>query len=555
VRQCSKTKIADFNGTSGPTRRAIPGSGNLSMKTAGNTVGAMVPDRISAEAGAVGWGTTNPGADPREDVDVAFVEEIQDSFMESLCSALAKNTDRVVVADSLGADTGAQFMARILWAGSWLEKQLGVGPSTVVAVTSTNTTWALALRYGAHRLGAVVCHLPFIGADRQSALLDVVNPAVTVTDGTGPMAQNSSWQVHLLPTPFTPLGRPVAQDFTPIHRYRAEDVCILTPSGGTTGVPKASYRTSGNYSRMMNLLPANPSRRQLVLTPFAYIAASQIDQTIIGEGSVILGEHTWTIDRIVDTINAEHPTHTFVVEPALADLLAAAQANPQVHQALGSLHQIMHLGAAAPIGLRQRAHTLFGEIIVHGYAASELGLVSSTIGRTFHPLTAGFLVPGVECQIVDGHDTRVPAGVAGTVVLKTPWKANGYWKRQPDNEFGEWFRTTDQGRLSHGGELTLLGRSGDYLGVTGAHVSDIENLVSLTEGIDYVVVLPDQDDRSVAAIVAQSSRPDARTAIADAVISYSDRIELNVHVFEHIPRTEQGKPDRPAITQLLRNEH
>ena len=398
------------------------------MKTAGNTVGAMVPDRISAEAGAVGWGTTNPGADPREDVDVAFVEEVQDSFMESLCSALAKNTDRVVVADSLGADTGAQFMARILWAGSWLEKQLGVGPSTVVAVTSTNTTWALALRYGAHRLGAVVCHLPFIGADRQSALLDVVNPAVTVTDGTGPMAQNSSWQVHLLPTPFTPLGRPVAQDFTPIHRYRAEDVCILTPSGGTTGVPKASYRTSGNYSRTMNLLPANPSRRQLVLTPFAYIAASQIDQTIIGEGSVILGEHTWTIDRIVDTINAEHPTHTFVVEPALADLLAAAQANPQVHQALGSLHQIMHLGAAAPIGLRQRAHTLFGEIIVHGYAASELGLVSSTIGRTFHPLTAGFLVPGVECQIVDGHDTRVPAGVAGTVASRHPGRPTAIGK-------------------------------------------------------------------------------------------------------------------------------
>ncbi|MEI8084189.1 MAG: hypothetical protein WCI74_20300, partial [Actinomycetes bacterium] len=78
--------------------------------------------------------------------------------------------------------------------------------------------------------------------------------------------------------------------------------------------------------------------------------------------------------------------------------------------------------------------------------------------------------------------------------------------------------------------------------MTGAHVSDIENLVSLTEGIDYVVVLPDQDNRSVAAIVAQSSRPDARTAIADAVISYSDRIELNVHVFEHIPRTEQGMP-------------
>lgn len=472
-------------------------------------------------------------------------------FVDGLCAALLKNAENVVIQDHSGAHTGAQFMRKISWAGMWLQ-QLGAESGTVVAVTSANTTWGLALRYGAHMLGAVACHLPFIGAQRQAALVAVVNPSFIVTDGTGPMAALDICPIQRpeLPSALPPAA---ARSFAPIHRYRSEDVCVLTPSGGTTGVPKASYRTYDNYSLALRL-PADPNRRQLVVTPFAYIASSLIDQTLIGRGAVILGENSWTIRQVVDTAGAEKPTHMFLVEPALADLVAAAESAPEVGRKLASLKQITHLGAAAPMGLRERARALFGDSVAHGYAASELGHVSSTLGHPFNPHTAGFLLPGVACRILDGEGATVPAGQPGTIALKSKRKANGYWNGAPGQEFDEWIHTTDEGTLSADGELTVRGRSGGYLGASGIHASDIEALVSTIDGVEYVIALNNPNERDAASIIVQSSNPQIQLTIRDNIVSlFQDRLKLKTIVVKQIPRTEQGKPDRLAIDNRLAN--
>jgi fatty-acyl-CoA synthase len=468
-----------------------------------------------------------------------------------LCSALSANADRVVITDHSGTSTGAQLMSRALWSAHWLAGELDVGPGTVLAVTSANTTWGLALRYGANLLGATTCHLPFIGADRQDALIELINPSVVVSDGTGPMAGADAWNVIVAPVPSTPLETPRPDDFAAIRPYRDDDVCGLVASGGTTGIPKASYRSIRRYSAMVDI-PTNRERRQLVVTPFAYIAASLIDETLSGEGSVILGEHTWHVDRVAETVSAETATHMFVVEPALADLVSAAGADVAVRRRLDSLQEIFHLGAGAPPGLRERARAVFGSVVTHGYAASELGPVSSTKGCDFDAHSAGRIIAGVRCRIVNHEGDEVPAGEAGTITLSSPWIANGYWNRQPGNEFSEWMHTTDEGTLSADGELAIAGRTGDYLGGTRVHASEVEATVSRVEGVDYVIVLPEPDVSSrTAFVVVQSPNAKVRSAVEEVTESFSDRLDLKVLVLDHIPRTEQGKPDRISLATLL----
>jgi fatty-acyl-CoA synthase len=49
------------------------------------------------------------------------------------------------------------------------------------------------------------------------------------------------------------------------------DLCSMVATGGTTGVSKVSRRDWDGYARMADLGPT-PVRRQLIVTPLAYIS-------------------------------------------------------------------------------------------------------------------------------------------------------------------------------------------------------------------------------------------------------------------------------------------
>ncbi|HEX9832279.1 MAG TPA: AMP-binding protein [Mycobacterium sp.] len=81
-----------------------------------------------------------------------------------------------------------------------------------------------------------------------------------------------------------------------------------------------------------------------------------------------------------------------------------------------------------------------------------------TAGHPFDPAAAGYVIPPVQCRVVDDDGADVPAGEVGTILVKAPWTANGYWKTRPADDFGDWFDTKDRGKLTGGGELTVMGR-------------------------------------------------------------------------------------------------
>lgn len=471
------------------------------------------------------------------------------SFINRLCAALLKTTDHSVIFDAFGSMTGAQLVSQILWARRWLEAHCGTHPETVVAVTSLNTIQGLALRYGAQLLGATVCHLPFVSASQQGKMLEVIAPDLIVTDGTGPMLTGTSEHIQLMPSPLSALPAARPGDFTN-SPYRSAQVCAIFCSGGTTGTPKATYRTEENYSRLMDKRP-DPTRRQLVVTPLAYLATLLIDETLVGQGTVILGEPTWPVARVIDAAAASNATHLFLVEPALADLVATAQNDPRAARIIGSLRQILHMGAPAPRGLRTRAHDLFGDAVTHGYAASELGPVSTTSGYPFNPQTAGFPVAGVQYRVTLDDGSDAPVGEPGYITVKTPWKADGYWKGHPCSAFSEWFQTTDIGKTSSDGELTVLGRRETLLNDTGLYLSDLEALASDVEGLEYAIALPNPEDSGTIYIIAQSPDPAIQTTVEQAVLPLTVSRTIRVLITNRIPRTPQGKPDRNSIYQLF----
>ena len=159
-----------------------------------------------------------------------------------------------------------------------------------------------------------------------------------------------------------------------------DDVAVIVSSGGSTGVPKGSWRTFAAYSAMVGV-PSPADRRQLVNGHLAYLSEVLVDITLLGGGVVVLKDGYEAADTLA-TIEAERITDLFLVEPQLFELMD----HPDVaSRDLSSLRTLTHIGASAPPTLRRRAREVFGPVLVHTYGASEEGLVSVLLTGRVRP--------------------------------------------------------------------------------------------------------------------------------------------------------------------------
>lgn len=130
---------------------------------------------------------------------------------------------------------------------------------------------------------------------------------------------------------------------------RARDLAVVASSGGSTGVPKGSWRTFEAYSVMVDV-PSPADRRQLVNGRLAYLSQVLVDITLLGGGMVVFGDACEPA-RTLATIQAERITDLLRVEPQLFELMD----HPDVARTdLSSLRSLTHVDTSAPPTLRRR---------------------------------------------------------------------------------------------------------------------------------------------------------------------------------------------------------
>ena len=250
------------------------------------------------------------------------------------------------------------------------------------------------------------------------------------------------------------------------------DVAVIVSSGGSTGVPKGSWRTFAAYSAMVGV-PSPADRRQLVNGRLAYLSEVLVDITLLGGGVVVLKDGYEAADTLA-TIEAERITDLFLVEPQLFELMD----HPDVaSRDLSTLRTLTHIGASAPPTLRLRARTVFGPVLVHTYGASEEGLVSVLSPAEYDPAfperftSAGRILPHVEVRLRKDDGTLAGPGEVGGIEVRSPGMAQGY-RNRPDLEAAAfrdgWYRSGDLGRIDGDGYLHVLGRAVDMAWIDGS---------------------------------------------------------------------------------------
>jgi fatty-acyl-CoA synthase len=464
-----------------------------------------------------------------------------------------------------GVDTSGRELLDEIHRSALALEALGIGRGDLVALYAPNRPDALAVRYATHLLGAasVFLSVPSEPDKRARMLVDFDPQLVVVWPATAHVLPPTTARVAAMgPVDGVDLRLDeltAAQPATDVpSRARPDDLAVIVSSGGTTGVPKGSIRDFATWSSVVGR-PSPPQRRQLANGPLAYLTQILVDCTLLGGGTVVLQER-FEAGATLAAIQAEQITDLFLVEPQLFELMDRPDLG---EHDLSSLRRLTHIGASAAPVLRLRARERLGQVLVHTYGASEMGIVSM-LSAAEHDLArperfacAGRPLPGVEVRFRDEHGDLHPS--AGAIEVRSPDMAAGYRHRpieEATNFVDGWYRTGDLAHQDPDGYLHIEGRAGDCAEVEGrlATPTGLQEVLCRLPDVRYAVVVVDPDTRTrIAAIVTWPDRVvDAARCRSAVRTAYGDEIAASLLVLpmDRIPLTEQGKPHRTEIRRV-----
>jgi acyl-CoA synthetase (AMP-forming)/AMP-acid ligase II len=485
-------------------------------------------------------------------------------YINQLVERLGRDADKPILR-YLGRDTAADEFLTMIHRYARALSGIGIGRRKLVALFAPNTPDALAIRYGAHLLGAATVFLSALAAPESRAeLIADMDPDLLIvfaeTAGLLPQGVKARIAAVGIDLPQAALRLDILAASEPsapvVSQAHPDDLAVIISSGGTTGVPKGSWRTFAAYTAMVR--PGTADRRQLVNDRLAYLSQILVDNTLLGGGSVVLEDSYESADTLA-VIEAERITDLFLVEPQLFDLMD----HPDVaRRDLSSLRSITHIGASAPPILRRRARERLGPIIAHTYGASEMGIVSALSPREQDPARpetfacSGRVLPGVEIRFRRSGGTLAAPGEIGSIEVRSPAVAGGY-RNRPDLEArafkGGWYRSGDLGFIDRDGWLNVLGRAVDITWIDGVMVSPtvIEDALCERSDVRYAVVVVDADKaRWIAAVVPWPGSEIDPAGCRELVTRRFHAAPIVVVEVASMPLTEQGKPDREAIRRL-----
>jgi 2,3-dihydroxybenzoate-AMP ligase len=354
------------------------------------------------------------------------------------------------------------------------------------------------------------------------------------------------------------------------RRPDPDEVSHIMPTGGTTGLPKASVRTHNSYitnveyhSRAWGI---SSTDTVMVVTPVGHSMAMHwgIGAAFFNFAKLVLLDSVQAED-ICEVIQNEKVTAIPSV-PALITRVVAMEGLQKYD--LSSLRTISLGGAPSTPELIRTVNDRLKCTVINGFGSSEgtntatrpgdsIEIICNSVGRPVCPYDT--------IKIIDEKGQEVAFGAEGELVSKGPGIFTGYFKSQEENSqiFTQdgFFKTGDKARKDQFGNITITGRIKDIINRGGEKISalEIEHRLSTHPAIHEtaVVGMPDQvlGERICAYVVPkEGTNPTFDEIIAflkgngASVQQLPERIEL----VKDLPVTKVGKVDKNALREDIK---
>jgi acyl-coenzyme A synthetase/AMP-(fatty) acid ligase len=341
----------------------------------------------------------------------------------------------------------------------------------------------------------------------------------------------------------------------PIPQTRTEGGDILCFTSGTTGRPKVVVSPQSNWLQRV-LFPVNSAftnyeRMQIVPGLVTSWGLSRAFEALHAGRTVCLappGAPTlWTINTYyVDTILASSQQAL-----ELAELQEKA-----THFPLSALKSVQIGGSTISRASILRVQKALCRNVIMSYGSTEAGVTALAPYDMIAdvPGAVGYIMPGVDVEIVDAVDRVLPVGKEGFVRVRSQVFAENMAARKSSDQ---WFYPGDLGSITETGILCIAGRNSDVVNRGGEKLSivDIENFLLTCFGVKDAAVCTVMGQTGfsevwAALVLAPSADMAALRHTIESNTQYKSNID-KIFVVEGIPRGTLGKIQRDDLKKML----
>ncbi|SFR34746.1 non-ribosomal peptide synthase domain TIGR01720/amino acid adenylation domain-containing protein [Robiginitalea myxolifaciens] len=351
-----------------------------------------------------------------------------------------------------------------------------------------------------------------------------------------------------------------------------EDYAYMIYTSGSTGQPKGVPVTHGNIldstAGRLDFYPENPSAFLLLSSISFDSSKAGIFWTLTTGGTLVLAPKRIEQDplQLGKILQEASISHTLMLPSLYKVLLEVCPPNT-----FDQLQGVVVAGEACPAELVQKHFTelnntgLYNE---YGPTEATVWCIAHNVSPADTQVPIGKPVAGARIFLLDKNQNLVPQGAVGEIYIGGPGLTPGYLKppKSSSDPFREvalhpeytvrLYKTGDLAKLGADGNYYYLGRADEQVKIRGFRVElgEIEERLRAVDAIDQAHVLWDKSENKLRAaytVKATISFGEIKRILAGSLPGYMIPNQL-VQV-ERIPTLPNGKSDRNALLQLLRD--
>jgi acyl-CoA synthetase (AMP-forming)/AMP-acid ligase II len=349
-----------------------------------------------------------------------------------------------------------------------------------------------------------------------------------------------------------------------------DDLAVLMPTSGSTGVPRLVMVSHGNLIANTEAIIRSQhlasDERAMLIMPVSYcFGASVLHTHLYQGGGVVFDSRFMFPDKVLQSINAYGCT-TFAGVPTVFNILLRRSHIRSI--ALPNLRRFLQAGGAlaAESVLELRSIVPNADFLVmYGQTEATSRISCLPADRLGDKVgSVGIPLDNLSVRIADGQGQEVTRGQTGEIQVSGPSVCAGYLDdtESTASKFDHgWLKTGDLGCVDEDGYLWIKGRTSDFIKIRGYRVSlaEVEAKVGLVPGVSDCAATgvehPEAGEALALFIVKEDSEAENDKDNQDLIQKVrralpSQWVCVSVKVVAELPRTANGKIARSQLLTL-----
>jgi len=359
---------------------------------------------------------------------------------------------------------------------------------------------------------------------------------------------------------------PYESDF-PASRTNADDIARIICTSGTTGEQKAVPFTEEQlvqrvWAQMAGLRSlAGPSKTLAMMGLSSGAGFTNMMLALMTGGTLMFAQGIGQLSRVASLYDMDR------IIASTAQLIAMLRQQDNDSADFAGVKSMVVGGSHIPRSVAKRARAISRNITCL-YGSTEVGVVATAPAEVTikNQSAVGFVAPGVRVEIVDEKGNPLGTDREGVIRVNVPGAPTGYLNdpEASKNVFrAGWFYPGDIGSLAADGLLRVSGRVSERINAGGVKVAPnlIEDVISQRPEVAEVAAFEHVNEDGISQIAvaivphenvdrANFNRAELRQSVQKELRERTPRFWI---IVKEIPRTEQGKIDRPALQRLSKN--